>query len=75
MGKRQFRILQKDLLPKQAEMVGRKGHVILADHVVHNGLILGISASHLTLENSRSGQHQLNMATILEVVYDQETEY
>ena len=75
MGKRQFRILQKDLLPKQGEMIGRKGHVILADHVVLNGLILGISASHLTLENSRSGQHQVRMATILEVVYDQETEY
>jgi hypothetical protein len=75
MGKRQFRILQKDLLPKQAEMVGRQGHVILADHVVHSGLILGISASHLILENSRSGKLQFSMAAILEVVYDQETEY
>jgi hypothetical protein len=75
MGKRQFRILRKDLLPKQAEIVGKTGHVILADHVVLNGLILAISADHLTLENFRSGRHQLNMATITEVVYDQETEY
>jgi hypothetical protein len=75
MGKRQFRILRKDLLPKQSEIVGKKGHVILLDHVVHNGLIRGISADMLTLEDSRAGQHQLNMTTILEVVYDQETEY
>jgi hypothetical protein len=75
MGKRQFRILRKDLLPNQAEIVGRKGHVIQSDHVVHNGLILEISAAHLLLENARGGRHQLNMATIMEVVYDQETEY
>jgi hypothetical protein len=75
MGKRQIRILRKDLLPKQVEIVGRKGHVILSDHVVHNGLILEISAAHLLLENPRKGRHQLKMATIVEVVYDQETEY
>jgi hypothetical protein len=75
MGKRQFRILRKDLLPKQAEMLGKTGHVILTDHVVLNGLIRAISADHLMLENSRSGRHQLKMATIAEVVYDQETEY
>ena len=75
MGKRQFRILRKDLLPKQADMVGKTGHVILADHVVLTGLIRAISADHLILENARSGRHQINMATITEVVYDQETEY
>jgi hypothetical protein len=75
MGKRQFRILRKDLLPKQAEIVGRTGHVILADHVVHNGRIREISDAHLILENARTGRHQFNMATIVEVVYDQETEY
>lgn len=75
MGKRQFRILRKDLLPKQAEVVGKTGHVILSDHVVLNGLIREIAADHLILENSRSGRHHLNMATITEVVYDQETEY
>jgi hypothetical protein len=75
MGKRQFRILRKDLLPKQADLVGKNGHVILADHVVYNGRILDISDAYLMLENSRLGRHQLNMATILEVVYDQETEY
>jgi hypothetical protein len=75
MGKRQFRILRKDLLPKQTEIVGKSGHVILADHVVHTGLILGISADNLLLENARAGQLQINMTTILEVVYDQETDY
>jgi hypothetical protein len=75
MGKRQFRILRKDLLPKQAEIVGKNGHVILTDHVVLNGLILEISDTHLLLENPRAGQHHLNMATIVEVVYDLETEY
>ena len=75
MGKRQFRILQKDLLPKQGEMIGRKGHVIQTDHVVVHGRILDIYPGAINVENARSGLHHIPMATVFEVVYDQETEY
>lgn len=75
MGKRQIRILQQNLLAKKNELEGITGHVILRDHVVHHGRILEILADNLSLENARSGRHQLPMTTIAEVVFDQETEY
>jgi hypothetical protein len=75
MGKRQFRILRKDLLPGKAGLLGKSVQVILADRVVHQGLISGISASHLTLIQYRSLRNQIHMDRILEVVYDEESTY
>jgi len=75
VGKRQFRILRKDILQKRAEILGRQGHVIMANHVVHNGTIQEITDTYLTLIDPRKGVHQLPFLALEEVVYDKETEY
>ncbi len=75
MGKRQVRISRKDILLKKSEIEGKPGHVILANHVVHNGQILEITDSHLVLRDPRFHKHSLEIDAILEVVYDKETEY
>ena len=75
MGKRQIRILRKDILAKQSEILGKTGHVILSDHVVFNGLIEEINQTHLKLRDPRFNQHNLEIAAIEELVYDKETEY
>jgi hypothetical protein len=68
-------MLRKDLLSRQADLVGKTGQVILADNVVHHGLISGVSDSHLTLTQYRSLKNQINLDAILEVIYDQESAY
>ena len=75
MGKRQFRILSKDILAKRVQILNRQGHVILANHVVINGTIQEITESSLTLIDPRKGKHQLALLAIAELVYDKETEY
>ncbi|MGV3587744.1 MAG: hypothetical protein ACO1OF_12120 [Adhaeribacter sp.] len=75
MGKRQVRISRKDILLKKAELEGVTGHVIMADHVVHNGQILAVSDSQLELRDPRFNKHKLEMGAILEIVYDKETDY
>ena len=75
MGKRQFRVLRKDILQKRGEILGRQGHVIMADHVVHSGTIQEITDTYLTLLDPRKGQHQLPFLALAEVVYDKETEF
>jgi len=75
VGKRQFRILRKDILQKRAEILGRQGHVIMADHVVHSGTIREITDTYLLLVDPRKGTHQLPFLALAEVVYDKETEY
>lgn len=75
MGKRQFRLLRKDILARQSEILGKQGHVILTAHVVHNGVIQEINNTHLTLRDPRFGKHYLALDTIEEVIYDKETEY
>jgi len=75
VGKRQFRILGKDILQKRAEILGRQGHVIMDDHVVHSGTIQEITDAYLTLVDPRKGIHQLSFLALAEVIYDKETEY
>ena len=75
MGKRQIRVRQQHLLNKKYELEGITGHVIQTDHVVVHGRILDIYPGAINVENARSGLHHIPMATIFEVVYDQETEY
>ena len=75
MGKRQFRVPRKDILQKRGEILGRQGHVIMADHVVHSGTIQEITDAYLILVDPRKGKHQLSFLTLAEVIYDKETEY
>jgi len=75
VGKRQVRILRNDILRKRIEIQGKQGHVILADHVVHNGQILDVTENHLLLRDPRFNQHRLELAAIQEVIYDKETDY
>ena len=75
MGKRQIRISRKDILLKKAEIEGKEGHVIMADHVVHNGQILAVSDNYVELRDPRFNKHKLDIGAILEVVYDKETDY
>ena len=75
MGKRQVRIFRKDILLKKSEIEGKPGHVIMADHVVHNGQIMEITDSHLLLRDPRFNIHALALSAIEEVVYDKETDY
>ncbi|MDB5262224.1 MAG: hypothetical protein JWQ14_1505 [Adhaeribacter sp.] len=75
MGKRQVRIFRKDIFLSKFEIEGKTGHVIMADHVVHNGLILQVTERHLVLRNPRFKEYPLNLDAIEEVVYDKETDY
>jgi hypothetical protein len=75
VGKRQVRISRKELLLKKSEIEGKMGHVIMADHVVHNGQILAVSDKNLELRDPRFNKHILEIGAILEVVYDKETDY
>ncbi|WP_026462860.1 hypothetical protein [Adhaeribacter aquaticus] len=75
MGKRQVRVLRKDIIAKQAEFLGKSGHVILSDHVVFNGLIEEINPTQLKLRDPRFKKHFLEISAIEELVYDIETEF
>jgi hypothetical protein len=75
VGKRQVRVFRKDILLKKSDIEGKPGHVIMSDHVVHNGQILEVTESHLVLLDPRFNKHSLEMDTIEEVVYDKETDY
>lgn len=75
MGKRQIRIFRNNILLKRSEIEGNFGHVILANHVVHNGQILEITEHQVVLLNPRRQKQTFDLAAILEVVFDKETDY
>ncbi|QMU27405.1 hypothetical protein [Adhaeribacter radiodurans] len=75
MGKRQFRISQKEMLSKTNELLGRKVQVILAGNRVLTGSIEDLSASELLLKDARFNLHRILPNDVREVVYDQETLY
>ncbi|PSR56683.1 hypothetical protein AHMF7605_25895 [Adhaeribacter arboris] len=75
MGKRQFRIGQKDLLNKSDDLLGRKIQVILNNNRVLSGSLEVLSASELLLKDARFNLHRISPNDVREVVYDQETLY
>lgn len=75
MGKRQFRIGQKDLIQKASELEGQKAQVILHNNLVFTGLIQKITSSEVLVKDARFNLHRISAHDVLEVVYDQETLY
>lgn len=75
MGKRQFRIGQKDLMAKADELLGQKVQVILEGNRVLTGLLQVLSSSELLLKDARFNLHRISPNDVWEVVYDRETLY
>ena len=75
MGKRQYRVAQKDLLNKAAELLGQKVQVILANNRVFSGLVQQVTATEVVLKDARFNLHRLSPNDVREVVYDKETLY
>ena len=75
MGKRQFRIGQKELVQKASELEGQKAQVILNNNRVLTGLLLKVTASEVLVKDGRFNLHRISQTDVLEVVYDLETQY
>lgn len=75
MGKRQFRIGQKDLIAKAGELEGQKAQVILNNNRVLTGLLQKITPSEVLLKDGRFNLHRIAPDDVLEVMYDRETLY
>jgi hypothetical protein len=73
MGKRQVRILQKNLLQKNAEIAGREVHLILTDNRVFHGTVNEFSDVSLCIKDYRQRLHTFGLGEIQELVYDLET--
>ncbi|QNF32380.1 hypothetical protein HUW51_06410 [Adhaeribacter swui] len=75
MGKRQFRVSQKDLISKAGDLQGQKVQVILEENRVITGVIQDLSATELLVQDARFNLHRISPDHVREVVYDQETLY
>ncbi len=75
MGKRQFRVSQKDLVSKAGDLQGQKVQVILEGNRVITGAIQDLSATELLVQDARFNLHRISPAHVREVVYDRETLY
>lgn len=75
MGKRQFRVAQKDLLSKAAELQGQKVQVMLENNRVLTGLVRQVSVDEMLIEDALFNLHRLSLHDVWEVVYDKETLY
>ena len=75
MGKRQYRVAQKDLVSKAAELQGQKVQVIMENNRVFSGLVHWVSVTELVVEDARFNLHRLSPDDVREVVYDKETLY
>jgi small nuclear ribonucleoprotein (snRNP)-like protein len=75
VGKRQYRVAQKDIVSKAAELQGQKVQVILENNRVFSGLVQEVSATEVVLKDARFNIHRLSPDDVREVVYDKETLY
>ena len=73
MGKRQFRVFQKDLAQKGPEITGRDVHIILSDNRVFHGTLNEFSDVSLCIIDYRQRLHTFGLGEIQELVYDLET--
>jgi small nuclear ribonucleoprotein (snRNP)-like protein len=75
VGKRQYRVAQKDIVSKAAELQGQKVQVILENNRVFSGLVQEVSVTEVVLKDARFNIHRLSPDDVREVVYDKETLY
>ncbi len=75
MGKRQFRISQKDLMSKASDLQGQKVQVILEENRVITGVVQDLSDAELLIQDARFNLHRISPDHVREVVYDRETLY
>ncbi len=75
MGKRQFRISQKDLVSKAGDLQGQKVQVIMEANRVITGVVQDLSATELLVQDARFNLHRISPSHVREVVYDRETLY
>ena len=75
MGKRQFRIFQKDILSNRDQLLRLDVHVILWTNIVLQGIVTELMDGQLTLQNHRLHQQTIDLTEIEEIVYDKEAAY
>lgn len=76
MGKRQTRILRKDILEHSQELLQQPMvQIILRNRVVLYGSLKKITEKQLVLQDQREGKHVLPLPQIEEIIYDKEAAY
>ncbi|MCC9138071.1 hypothetical protein ACFSKU_03335 [Pontibacter silvestris] len=76
MGKRQTRILRKDIVQHAQELLQRPVvQVVLRNRVVLHGSLKQVTAEQLVMQDQREGRHVMPLPQIEEIIYDRETAY
>ena len=76
MGKRQTRILRKDILQHTQELLERPTvQVVLRNRAVLYGALKNLTATQLEMHDQREGKHVVPLQQVEEIIYDREAAY
>lgn len=75
MGKRLYRILQKDILSKINSLKDIELNVILSNNTTYLGYIVDSGQDYIRLKDTRNKILQFSISEIVEIIYDKEAAY
>jgi hypothetical protein len=75
MGKRLYRIFEKDIPSKVSILRNSEINVVLKNKKTYFGILMDSKADALILKDPRMGIHQFPFSEISEIVYDGEAAY
>ena len=75
MGKRQTRILAKDISQKLPLILNQEANILLTKGVVLHGVILESTSSTLVIKDMLRKKQVISFTSIIEIILDKETAY
>jgi hypothetical protein len=75
MGKRLFRIFQKDISSRLTSLTGIELNLIMKNNSTFHGIINDVKDNQINFKDLRNQKHLLRVEDIIEIVYDKESAY